>query len=66
MKIADYKCKCGCDDFFLGVPLNDTNSMHIGIYCNKCGRWLKWANKNERNIMIKQALNEAYGKEVKV
>lgn len=42
MKISDYKCKCG---------------MHVGIYCNKCGKWLKWANKNERNLLIKRVLN---------
>lgn len=66
MKIADYKCKCGSDDFFLGTSLNDTDGMHVGIYCNKCGKWLKWANKNERNLLIKSVLNEAYGKKVRV
>ena len=65
MKIADYKCKCGSDDFFLGAPLNG-NTPHVGIYCNKCGKWLKWANKNESNLMIKQALMEAYGEKVRV
>ena len=46
MKIKDYKCKCGCDDFaFVEV------SLTLGIYCTYCGRWLKWANKNERNLL---------------
>lgn len=66
MKIAKYNCKCGSNDFFLGTPLNAADSMHIGIYCNKCGKWLKWANKDERNLLIKQALNEAYGKDVRL
>lgn len=62
MKIADYKCKCGSDDFFLGTSLNDSD-MHVGIYCNKCGKWLKWANKNERNLLIKQVLKEVHNEE---
>ena len=46
MKIKNYKCKCGCDDFaFVDV------SSTLGIYCTYCGRWLKWANKNEKNIL---------------
>ena len=65
MKISNYKCKCGSDDFFLGAPLS-SKSNSIGIYCNSCGRWLKWASKDEHNLMIKQALNEVYGKDVRV
>ena len=38
-------CKCGSDDFFLHHEGNQ-----FGIYCQKCGKWLKWANKNERNL----------------
>ena len=22
----------------------------LGIYCSRCGRWLKWADKNEQNL----------------
>lgn len=45
MKIKDYKCKCGCDDFaFVYV------SSTLGIYCTYCGRWLKWANKEEKRL----------------
>ena len=50
MKIKDYKCKCGNDDFFF---IEDENSM--GIYCTSCGKWKKWANKDERNLFAKQA-----------
>lgn len=58
MKIKNYRCKsCGSQDFFLA-----DNAMHIGIYCNECGKWVKWANKDERNLYIKQHLNSAYGK----
>lgn len=24
---------------------------HIGLYCSSCGKWIKWANKNERNLI---------------
>lgn len=46
MKIKNYVCKCGCDDFSLS-----RKSIHVGIYCMKCGRWLKWANHDERNLI---------------
>jgi hypothetical protein len=46
MKIKDYKCKCGCDDFFF---MN--KGVQVGIYCTLCGKWYKWADKDERNLM---------------
>lgn len=45
MKIKDYKCKCGHDNFFFA-----NEGKHVGIYCSNCGKWFKWANKNERNL----------------
>lgn len=49
MKIKDNKCRCGNDDFFLADKENQ-----IGIYCSYCGKWLKWANKDEQNLRMKQ------------
>lgn len=49
MKIKDYKCKCGHNDFFFA----DKGSQK-GIYCSYCGKWLKWADKNEQNLSMKQ------------
>lgn len=49
MIIKDYKCKCGHDDFFFSDNGNQT-----GIYCSRCGMWLKWADKNEQNLRMKQ------------
>lgn len=49
MKIKDYKCKCGHNDFFFA----DKNNQK-GIYCTYCGRWLKWADKDEQNLTLKQ------------
>ena len=45
MKIKDYKCNCENDDFFFHSKGNQ-----VGIYCSYCGKWLKWADKNERNL----------------
>lgn len=49
MKIKDNKCKCGHDDFFFADKGNQ-----IGIYCSYCGKWLKWADKDEQNLRMKQ------------
>lgn len=49
MKIKDYKCKCGHDDFFFA----DKGSQK-GIYCSYCGKWFKWADKDEQNLPMKQ------------
>lgn len=49
MTIKDYKCKCGHNDFFF----TDKGSQK-GIYCSFCGKWLKWADKDEQNLAMKQ------------
>ena len=43
------KCSCGNDDFVINKHRN-----HTGVYCSVCGRWLKWANKNERRLAREQ------------
>lgn len=49
MKIKDFKCKCGNNDFFFADKGNQK-----GIYCSYCGKWLKWADKDEQNLAMKQ------------
>ena len=49
MKLKDYKCKCGYNDFFFVDKGNQK-----GIYCTNCGKWLKWADKDEQNLVMKQ------------
>lgn len=49
MKIKEYKCGCGHDEFFFADKGNQT-----GIYCSYCGKWIKWADKNEQNLRMKQ------------
>lgn len=34
--------KCGSKDFHLEVKGNNT-----GLYCNNCGKWIKWLSKDE-------------------
>ena len=38
-------CKCGNNKVLIGK-----HCQHTGIYCSKCGQWLKWANKKEINL----------------
>lgn len=49
MKIKEYNCKCGHNDFFFADKGNQK-----GIYCSYCGKWLKWADKEEQNLIMKQ------------
>lgn len=49
MKIKEFRCKCGRDDFFFA-----DNGNQIGIYCSYCGKWLKWADRDEQNLRMKQ------------
>ena len=49
MRIKDYMCKCGHNDFFFA----DKGSQK-GIYCSYCGKWFKRADKDEQNLAIKQ------------
>ena len=39
-------CKCGSTQFFVKGKTN-----HYGLYCLECGKWQKWLNKNERNLI---------------
>lgn len=47
MRIADIKCSCGSDN----VKGMSKGGNKVGIYCMKCGKWLKWANTNEKNLI---------------
>ena len=55
MKIKDYKCKCGHNDFFFVDKGNQK-----GIYCSYCGKWFKWADKDEQNLVMKQEFKTAH------
>ena len=54
MKIKNYKCKCGHDDFFFADKSLPLSLNQKAIYCSYCGKWFKWADKNERNLEMKQ------------
>ena len=38
------------EEFFL-ILITSNNSNVIGIYCSRCGKWFKWADKDEKNLM---------------
>ena len=49
--------KCGSENVFLEKKGNQT-----GIYCAECGKWIKWATKEEiRVIEHKSTKGETYG-----
>lgn len=41
--MRDYTCKCGAVN---EVELR-TQGTQIGLYCRKCGKWIKWVTKEE-------------------
>lgn len=48
--------KCGSKNVFL-----EKKGNQIGIYCAECGKWIKWATKEEiRVIEHKSAKSETY------
>lgn len=49
MEIKDYQCKCGHNNFLFANKGNQK-----GIYCSYCGKWYKWADKDEQNLAMKQ------------
>ena len=49
MKIKDYKCKCGNNEFFFV-----DKGCQKGMYCSYCGKWFKWADKDEQNLALEQ------------
>ena len=50
MKIKNYKCHgCGSDDFYAETSAQGNK---VGLYCLYCGKWLKWANKEEKRLLI--------------
>lgn len=41
------KCtKCGSTSVY-----SQEDGPHVGIYCCACGKWIKWANKNEKKLL---------------
>lgn len=45
--MTSHKCsKCNnADDFVI-----TRKGPHIGLYCKKCGAWIKWIKKNEGKV----------------
>lgn len=43
MTLPGVICKCGSEDIFASQ-----SNQHIKLICAKCGRYIKFANKNEK------------------
>lgn len=43
--MKQYKCKCGGTEFFTKESGSTT-----GLYCKKCGKWIKWLGKDELRL----------------
>ena len=59
MIIPKVKCVCGCENVYFIEHPNSTNV--IGIYCTMCGRWIKWANRNEKRLYEKSIKSDKGG-----
>ena len=46
MTLPGVICKCGSEDIFASQ-----SNQHIKLICAKCGRYIKFANKNEKNLI---------------
>lgn len=42
----EIKCKCGSTNVFL-----ENKGSQVGIYCSECGKWIKWATKEEARVI---------------
>ena len=51
MKMKDYMCKCGSTSFMVKTKTKNGAITHTGLYCSYCGKWYKWLNKDERNLV---------------
>lgn len=45
-----FECsRCKSKEIFIRMSGNNT-----GLYCSKCGKWIKWLSKNEKRLAEKQ------------
>lgn len=48
--IKMFECpKCNSNDVFI-----EKNGNNTGLYCKKCGKWIKWLNKDEIRLVEEQ------------
>ena len=52
----DQECKCGNKSY---LWKKNTGNV-VGLYCSKCGHFLKWASKDEKNLIFIME-NSTYG-----
>lgn len=53
-----YRCKkCGCKELECII-----NKTQWGLFCKKCGFWIKWLNKGERKFYTPVKITMEKGK----
>lgn len=57
----EIQCKCGCKDIEA-----IEKGQHIGIYCKNCGKWIKWASKEEASMLKQKTPSAEEGRHVPV
>lgn len=43
----EYKC-VRCNSTKTEIRTNEKDPSKVGLYCKKCGRWIKWLSKEEK------------------
>lgn len=51
MRLPGVICKCGSEDIFASQ-----SKQHIKLICAKCGRYIKFVNKNEKKNLMQEIL----------
>lgn len=51
----EIKCKCGSTNVFL-----ESKGSQVGIYCAECGKWIKWATKEEARLIRHEKTENAF------
>lgn len=60
MRLSGVICKCGSEDIFASQSKQD-----IKLICAKCGRYIKFANKNEKNLMQETLQRNPFNENIK-
>lgn len=47
--MKEFVCQCGSNDFF-----TEEKGNKIGLYCESCGKWVKWLSKAEARLFKHQ------------
>ena len=52
--MREYLNHCEGSSFYLATKKGHTS--HVGAYCDKCNKWLKWVGKNQIDLLVKKGI----------